>query len=208
MEGPSRRYLTTASRRFSRRATGVCGSGSAPWVAWRRSLMAPPELFTAKDGLGDGDVNAIVQDPSGTIWVASHGGLAGFDGQRWRLIGEDEGLPRGPVLALWRDSRSRLWAGTTTRTLPAFRRKSARFIADRSRERRRRGGRSSRHGLGQRPSRGVSRRRPARASIRTRAPRRAAAGRGVLIDRSGALWVGTRGAGLMRVQGDTRRCQS
>ena len=70
--------------------------------------------YTAKDGLGEGDVNAIVQDSSDTIWVASHGGLAGFDGQRWRLVGEDEGLPRGPVLELWRDSQSRLWAGTTT----------------------------------------------------------------------------------------------
>ena len=70
--------------------------------------------FTAKDGLGEGDVNAIDQDPGGTIWVATHGGLAGFDGQRWRPVGEDEGLPRGPVLGLWRDARSRLWAATTT----------------------------------------------------------------------------------------------
>ena len=40
-------------------------------------------------------------------------------------------------------------------------------------------------------------------SMKTATPRPAAAGRGLLVDRSGALWVGTRGAGLIRVHGDS-----
>jgi len=157
--------------------------------------------YTAKDGLGDGDVNGIVQDPNGTIWVASHGGLSGFDGQRWRLVGEDEGLPRGPVLGLWRDSRNRLWAGTTTGLYrrSADERAFARVEA------------SSDGDVAEDRAGTIWVSDPLEAfrivghprSNRSRSTRRAAAGRGLLIDRSGALWVGTRGAGLMRVQGNS-----
>jgi ligand-binding sensor domain-containing protein len=157
--------------------------------------------FTAKDGLAEGDVNAIVQDPGATIWVASHGGLSRYDGQRWRVVGEDEGLPRAPVLGLWCDSRGRLWVGTATglyrraaddRTFTLIELGSDGDVAE------------DLAGTvwGSDPDevfRIVGRPRSGNAQ----SPRRTGAGRGLLIDRSGSLWVGTRGAGLMRVHGDS-----
>ena len=157
--------------------------------------------FTTKDGLAQGDVNAIVEDAQSTIWVASHGGLSAYDGQRWRVVGEADGLPRGPVLGLRCDSRGRLWVGTATGLYrraaedPAFTPVEAGSDAEVAEDRAGTVWVSDPH----ESFRIVGTARSSRAQL----TRRAGAGRGLLIDRSGALWVGTRGAGLMRVHGDT-----
>ena len=157
--------------------------------------------YTVNDGLGEGDVNAIVQDSGGTIWVASHGGLAGFDGQRWRLVGADEGLPREPVLTLWRDSRSRLWAGTTTGLYRRGADERSFSLLEAGSDGQVTEDRAGTMWVGDpvEAFRMVGRGR----SSSSPASRPAASGRGLLIDRSGSLWVGTRGAGLLRVQGDS-----
>src|SRR6186713_2182852 len=48
--------------------------------------------FAPGDGLAEGDINAIVEQQDGTILVATHSGLSEYDGHRWRIIAEDEGL--------------------------------------------------------------------------------------------------------------------
>ena len=156
--------------------------------------------FTTRDGLAEGGVPAIVQDQQGTIWVASHGGLSEYDGQRWRTVGEDEGLNRTPVLSLWCDSRGALWVGTAA---GLYRRDAGgrRFtlidpvtggelgedlsgtvwVTD---------PRDTFHSVGP-------------PNVRdSQARARKGFGRQLLIDRRGALWVGTRGSGLLRVPGD------
>jgi ligand-binding sensor domain-containing protein len=156
--------------------------------------------FTVKDGLADGDVNAIVEDSRATVWVASHGGLSHYDGQRWRIVGEGEGLSAGPVLEVWCDPRDRLWVVTAS----GLYRRAADELTFTLIEPGRDGDvaadlagtvwvsdpNEAFHSVG-RPSTG-----------RAPSPGRAATGRALLIDRRGALWVGTRGAGLMRVHGD------
>lgn len=158
------------------------------------------QRFTAKDGLADGDVNTIVQDRSGSIWVASHGGLSRYDGHGWRMVGESDGLPPEPILSLLLDSQGRLWAGASTgvyrqsdqggRFTLIERRGGGEFGEDMAgtvwisdaNEAFRATGRSSTEKL--------------------RAGPRSGSGRNLLVDKTGALWVGTRGAGIMRVSGD------
>ena len=65
----------------------------------------------------------------------------------------------GQCLGLWRDSRGRLWVGTTTGLYRRAAEERTFTLIERW-ERRRRRGRSSGHDLGQRPRRGISHRRP------------------------------------------------
>ena len=104
------------------------------------------------------------------------------------------------MLTLWRDSRSRLWAGTTTglyrrsageRTFSLIEAGTDGEVAE---------ARAGTIWVSD-PVEAFRMAGHPRATG-TPAPLRAASGRSVLVDRSGALWVGTRGAGLIRVQGD------
>ena len=174
------------------------GFGTVGGVARISGGTATP--FTTTDGLAQGDVNAIVEDAHATVWVASHGGLSAYDGQRWRIVSEADGLPRGPVLGLRCDSRGRLWVGTAT---GLYRRSAGERIfspveagsdADVAEDRAGTVWVSDPHEA----FRIVGTSRPSSGPLTGRV----GAGRGLLIDRSGALWVGTRGGGLMRVHGD------
>ena len=158
--------------------------------------------YTVKDGLAGGDVNAIVEDVRGTIWVASHGGLSRFDGRRWSTAGADEGLPTSPVLRVWCDSGGRFWVVTATGLYRRHADAMPFTLIEPGRD-----GELAEDLAGavwitdpDEAFRDVGR-------TSAKAPRPAfgsATGRALLVDRNGALWVGTRGAGLLRVYGDSR----
>lgn len=174
------------------------GFGTLGGVA--RIVKGQARQFTAADGLADGDVNSIVEDSRDSIWVASHGGLSAYDGQRWRIVGEDQGLPAEPALRLWCDAGGRLWVVTTT---GLYRRG-----ADERRFTLIEPGRDGDVGQDLAGTVWVSdpheafHRVGAPSVTKPSSPERTATGRALLFDRRGALWVGTRGAGLMRVHGD------
>src|SRR5690606_19092754 len=62
------------------------------------------------EGLGDGRVIALTEDVDGTVLVATADGLFRLLKDRWVPA---DGLPRGPVLAAYRDSAGALWAVTS-----------------------------------------------------------------------------------------------
>lgn len=157
--------------------------------------------FRTADGLSVGDVNALLEDDEGSIWAATFGGLSRFRDGKWSEVGRDEGLPSGPVLGLFSDRARSLWVGTSagiyrraadqrsftleaSSTAVDFAQDAAGtiWITDRSN--------------GFKPVDESAKPRPA-----LRWP--GALGRVLLYDRSGTLWVGTRGSGLMRVRGLT-----
>lgn len=132
-------------------------------------------FFTRRDGLGGDIVRAIVEDDAGTLWFATDGGVTRYDGKRFRNLDEQDGLADRDVWSLLRDRHGVLWVGTKS---------GVSRIA---------GGSITRFPLS-RP--------PAPSGAPTSFPR---IGPelvwSILEDRSGALWFGTDGAGLVKYDG-------
>jgi len=76
-----------------------------------------PNRFVIKSwgteaGLPQNTVNAVLQTRDGYLWLGTQGGLARFDGVRFKVFGLAEGLPSIQVLALHEDTDGQLWVGT------------------------------------------------------------------------------------------------
>ena len=68
--------------------------------------------FSANDGLPNGrSASSFVEDKNGNIWIGFYeGGVARYDGQKFRLFGSENGLPTdGYITDLHIDTRGRLW---------------------------------------------------------------------------------------------------
>ncbi|MBS1977957.1 MAG: hypothetical protein JST46_11345 [Bacteroidetes bacterium] len=66
--------------------------------------------YTVVDGLPQSQVNAIVEDPLGYLWIGtSGGGLARFDGREFKVYTTLDGLLSNVVSSLFIDSHQNLW---------------------------------------------------------------------------------------------------
>jgi signal transduction histidine kinase/ActR/RegA family two-component response regulator/streptogramin lyase len=80
-------------------------------------LPETPRLrrFGVAEGLPSSNINALAQDSTGYLWIASDDGLARFDGvgfRIWRHVPDDpDSLPGNLVQALHVDARGRVWVG-------------------------------------------------------------------------------------------------
>jgi signal transduction histidine kinase/ligand-binding sensor domain-containing protein len=68
--------------------------------------------WQTKDGLPQNTVNAIVQTRDGYLWVGTAGGLARFDGTRFRAFGLQSGLRSVSISTVIEDQEGVLWVGT------------------------------------------------------------------------------------------------
>jgi signal transduction histidine kinase len=70
------------------------------------------ERWTAERGYSGGPVHAIAQTPDGYLWIAAERGLVRFDGLSFRLLAVDRDAPGAGagVLGLAVDGRGELWA--------------------------------------------------------------------------------------------------
>lgn len=72
--------------------------------------------LTVEDGLSQDDVNSIVQDSYGFIWIGTYDGLNRLDGRNLETFRRETGnlasLPDNRVSALIEDQNKRLWIGT------------------------------------------------------------------------------------------------
>lgn len=67
--------------------------------------------FSVQDGLVQSTVRTIAVDREGMLWLGTEGGLATFDGSRFKTISTRDGLPETNITQLLFDSRNRLWIG-------------------------------------------------------------------------------------------------
>ena len=76
-----------------------------------------PSQFHQRGGLEfDGVVTDLAKGKGGRLWIASYGGVAGFDGAAWTMIndstlGLNEDSVKLHIRGILEDSRERLWIG-------------------------------------------------------------------------------------------------
>jgi signal transduction histidine kinase/ligand-binding sensor domain-containing protein/CheY-like chemotaxis protein len=82
---------------------------SSTAAAQRQPLTA----YSLEDGLPQSQVQDIVQDERGYLWVALlAGGVTRFDGRTFQTLTVEDGLPDNTVTAIQEDSTGTLWFGT------------------------------------------------------------------------------------------------
>jgi ligand-binding sensor domain-containing protein len=100
-------------------AVGAAWATLSASGAWAGEIARPAERpfviksWQTEDGLPQNTVNAIVQTRDGYLWLATQGGLARFDGVRFRTFGLRDGLRSVQVSALLEDGHGTLRVGTT-----------------------------------------------------------------------------------------------
>jgi signal transduction histidine kinase/CheY-like chemotaxis protein/streptogramin lyase len=75
-------------------------------------LTPQPRQMGVADGLPSGRVNAFAEDKLGYLWMATHDGLARYDGRGFRIWRTDDGLRDNLIWSLHVDQDNRLWIGT------------------------------------------------------------------------------------------------
>lgn len=84
------------------------------WIGYEYggvSLLKNGKLtnFSAREGFPIGTVRDLTEDDGRNIWAAAVGGLARFDGNRWRLVRDNWGFPGKSATALRVDRQGTLW---------------------------------------------------------------------------------------------------
>src|SRR5882757_7781337 len=67
--------------------------------------------WQTEDGLPQNTINALLQTRDGFLWVGTSGGLARFDGVRFRKFGLQDGLRSVRISTLAEDKQGALWIG-------------------------------------------------------------------------------------------------
>ncbi|MFZ0962371.1 MAG: two-component regulator propeller domain-containing protein, partial [Terriglobia bacterium] len=87
---------------------------SAPVPAQSQPPQYIATVWQTEQGLPQNSVNAILQDHRGYLWIGTFGGLARFDGERFRVFdsGGTPGFGNNQILCLYESRSGVLWIGT------------------------------------------------------------------------------------------------
>jgi len=87
-------------------------SGVAAQAVAEVPITPQPRRLGVADGLPSANINAFAEDRLGYLWLASHDGLARFDGRNYRIWRAEDGLRDNLIWSLHVDAANRLWFGT------------------------------------------------------------------------------------------------
>jgi signal transduction histidine kinase/ligand-binding sensor domain-containing protein len=101
------------------------GSGLRIWIpallagalalsAAARAERLPIRVYTVDDGLAGDEINTILQDSRGYLWIGTDSGLSRFDGSRFAGYDPRQGLPSPHVTTLLETASGGLLVGTTS----------------------------------------------------------------------------------------------
>src|SRR3954471_8831851 len=88
-------------------------AGALALSAAARAERLPIRVYTANDGLAGDEINTILQDSRGFLWIGTDTGLSHFDGSRFVSYAPLQGLPSPHVTALLETPDGGLLVGTT-----------------------------------------------------------------------------------------------
>ena len=112
--------------------------GSGAWAApadkrWSSLADITFQHLSQEQGLPNAIATAMAEDGQGFLWVGTLGGLARWDGYRFRVYKADPqrggGLPDNYVQSLFGDASGRLWVGTSAAGLLRHDPATDRFVA-------------------------------------------------------------------------------
>ncbi|HSL88476.1 MAG TPA: two-component regulator propeller domain-containing protein, partial [Ignavibacteriaceae bacterium] len=93
--------------------------------------------FTTKDGLSSNNVNSVIQDQKGFLWIGTEDGLNRFDGYSFKVYrnkrGDKSSLSNNFIWSLCEDKDGKIWIGTDGGGLNRFdpvKEKFERFVHD------------------------------------------------------------------------------
>ena len=66
--------------------------------------------YDSSNGFDSLDVNYLMSDHSGYMWVGTYGGVYRYDGLEFEMMESEDGFTSGRVL--YEDSKNRIWVGT------------------------------------------------------------------------------------------------
>ena len=114
-------------------ALGCWAGGSIASPRWSHLTEISFQHLTQDSGLPNEIATAIAEDGDGFLWVGTLGGLARWDGYRFRVYRSDPrtagALPDNVVQTLHGDAAGRLWVGTSAAGLVRYERSSDRFVS-------------------------------------------------------------------------------
>ncbi|WP_187262523.1 two-component regulator propeller domain-containing protein [Pontibacter beigongshangensis] len=76
--------------------------------------------WTQEHGLPQSQVNAILQDNKGQLWLGTRSGLGRFNGISFTTFTKRQGLSSNHITSLLQDSRNQLWIGTARQGIMLF----------------------------------------------------------------------------------------
>jgi signal transduction histidine kinase len=111
-------------------------SSDRVWVGFLRNGLEAHQgesvvPYGLNEGLPPGTVHVIYEDSSGVLWVGTAGGLARFDGERFRTF-TTNGLPASDIGSIVEDDRHDLWLGLTAGLMRVKRDEFTQAVVDRS----------------------------------------------------------------------------
>jgi PAS domain S-box-containing protein len=67
--------------------------------------------YTVADGLPNNQINDILQDESGKLWIGTMNGACTFDGKSFTKFDQENILSNNPVKCIFQDSKDNIWLG-------------------------------------------------------------------------------------------------
>ncbi|MFG6466799.1 two-component regulator propeller domain-containing protein [Roseateles sp. BYS87W] len=107
-------------------------AAAAPERRWSNLADVTFQHLGQDQGLPNAIATAVAEDGQGFLWVGTLGGLARWDGYRFKVYkgspGQPGGLPDNYVQSLFGDAAGRLWVGTSAAGLLRFDPATDRFV--------------------------------------------------------------------------------